>query len=76
MDELKEITLELLTKYSYAKFNCIWEMSSDIKSDESALYKEIQDYKDRIECVCNGTLYVDEKEIDLTTGQYDYEINE
>lgn len=76
MNELKEIALELLTKYSYAQTNCIWEKSFDIKDDEKALDNEIQEYKDRIECACNGTMYVDEKEIDLTSGEYDYEINE
>ena len=46
---IKEIALELLEKYHYAKEGFIWECSGDIEDDIKKLKKEVSDYKNEIQ---------------------------
>mgnify|MGYP007101871856 CR=1 FL=1 len=47
--KLKEIALELLSKYKKSGENVIWEYSGNIQEDTDNLMEEVEKYRERIE---------------------------
>lgn len=51
MNELKQIALELLEKYSDAQYSVIYEYSCSIEKDLEELQKECDTYKAKINAI-------------------------